>query len=90
MKIHVLMAQRKCDYHGQYAPEALACMSEAEFSDNPSHLHNMRLENLETGEFDAVEIVALAVDGDAIDQRLFPSRTPIAAAVAPADKRVEE
>jgi hypothetical protein len=86
VKIHVLMAQRKCDYPGQYAPEALACMSRAEFDDNPRHLRDMRQENLETGEFDAAEIVTLEVDGDAIEQRLFPSQEPIAASVAPAEQ----
>lgn len=81
MKIHVLMAQRKCDYPGQYAPEALACMSEAEFDDNPGHLREMREENIDSGEFDSVEIVELEVDGDAIDRRLFPERKPVQAAV---------
>ena len=79
MELHVLMAQRKCAYPGQYAPEALACMSDVEFSDNPEYLRNARQENIDTGEFDAVEIITLVVDGNDIDKRLFPAQEPISA-----------
>lgn len=79
MEIIVVMAQRKCDYPGQYGPEALACMSEYEFSDNPGYLHDARLENMDTGEFDAVELVTLKVPDGEIDRRLSREREPIEA-----------
>lgn len=79
MEILVVMAQRKCEYPGQYGPEALACMSEYEYSDNPEFLKDIKKENADTGQFDAVEIVTLKCDSDAIDQRLFPKSEPVAA-----------
>lgn len=79
MELYILMAQRKCAYPGQYAPEALACMSGPEYSDNPGYLHDARQSNIDTGEFDAVEIVTITVDGNEIDRRLFPVRGPVQA-----------
>jgi hypothetical protein len=82
MNIYILMAQRKCAYPGQYAPEALACMSGPEYSDNPGYLHDARQSNIDTGDFDAVEIVALTVDRNEIDRRLFPATEPVSASCA--------
>ena len=79
MKLHILMAQRKCAYPGQYSSEALDCMSDVEYSDNPEYLRNARQENLDTGEFAAVEVITLTVDGHEVDKRLFPSQEPISA-----------
>ena len=79
MELHILMAQRKCAYPGQYAPEALACMIDVEYSDNPDYLRDARQSNLDTGEFDAVEIITLTVDGHEIHKRLFPAQEPISA-----------
>ena len=81
MKIIILMAQRKCTYTGQYGPETLACMSEYEYSDNPEYLHNARQDNLDTNEFDAVELVTLEVSNEEINRRLFPVPDTIEAKV---------
>lgn len=82
MEIIVLMAQRKCRYPGEYGPEALACMTEYEYSDNPDYLTNQRDETIGTGEFDAVELVTLTVPADEIVRRLYPMSDPVPASCA--------
>ena len=75
------MAQRKCDYPGQYGEEALACMSEYEYDDNPDYLHEKLTEYRITNDFDAVEIVTLNVSDDDIRKQLFPHTNSIGATV---------
>lgn len=82
MKILILMGQRKEDYEGQYAPEALACMSEYDNSDNPDYLREQRDMHAKSGEFDALQVVTLNVDGRSILDALYPARKPIHAVVA--------
>lgn len=86
MEIIIVMAQRKCRYAGEYGPECLACMSEYEYSDNPSFINNALSENRDSGEFDAVEVVRLKVDNKKIMAALFPNREPINADVLPIKK----
>lgn len=81
MDLHVLMAQRKESYPGEYGPEALACMTEYGYSDNPEWLNNKKAEARATGEFESVEIVRLAVDEKAIMRILRPVAAPIPATV---------
>ena len=82
MELYILMAQRKCAYEGQYAPEALSCMSGPEYDDNPDYLQNERYSNIETGEFEAVKIVTIIVDSFEIERRMFPARDPVQATCA--------
>ena len=82
MKILVLMAQRKCDYAGQYGEEALACMSEYEYDDNPAYLHEKLTEYRNTNDFEAIEIVSLEVSSTEIQKRLFPDTSPILVTVS--------
>lgn len=82
-EIKIVIAQRKCSYEGEFAPECLACMSEYAHADNPEYLHNIVSENRTINEFDAIEIITLHVDSKAIDAALFPSRNPIPAKVIP-------
>lgn len=77
MKLYVLMAQRVCDYVGQYGYEALGCMTEYVYHENPDHLHDIRANSLSTGEFESVEIVTIEVDEDDISRRLFPIVSPM-------------
>lgn len=81
MKIIVLMGQRKCSYPGEYAPEALACMTEAHHSDNPDYLFDEKKEYTDTNEFDAIELVTLDVSTEAIIEILSPKNVCIEAAV---------
>ena len=82
MKIIVLVAQRKCSFPGQYGEEALACMSEYEYSDNPDYLHDALAAHRNSGEFDAAELITLKVPDEAITRRLYPAREPVDAEVS--------
>lgn len=73
MDIIVLMAQRKENYPGEYAPEALACMAEYDHSDNPEYLDKKKAEAVASDEFENVEFVRLAVDGKSIMRILRPT-----------------
>ncbi|SER93935.1 hypothetical protein SAMN04244573_04616 [Azotobacter beijerinckii] len=57
IKLFVLFGQRKCDYSGQYALEALACMDEIGHSDNPDYLEGEYAKHEQSGEFDRLSIV---------------------------------
>jgi hypothetical protein len=81
MKIYVVMAQRKCRYPGQYAPEALAVQDEYGRDENAEYLADVVAENESGGEFDAVACLCLEVDYDAIERALFPAAETIKARV---------
>jgi hypothetical protein len=78
MKIHVIIAQRKCSYQGEYGIEALHCMSEHEYSENPQFLIDGLERHRANGEFDSVEIVDLDVSEQDLRAVLFPSKTVVA------------
>lgn len=82
MKIKVLMAQRKERYPGEYDLEALAVMTEADEDANPDYLPDTLESNRSTGEFDALSIVTLEVDRNAIMSILYPAAAPVPATVA--------
>ena len=77
MKLMVLMAQRKQNYPGQYGEEALACMSEYDYEENPGYLRDALAKHRNSGEFDAAEIITLAVPDKEITRHLYPSKEPI-------------
>ncbi|HBO2935359.1 TPA: hypothetical protein L4R50_000355 [Pseudomonas aeruginosa] len=81
MKLFVLFGQRKCDYPGQYAMEALACMDENGNSDNPDYLEGELAKYKQSREFDRLSIVTLAVSEDSIKRVLYPEQKPIEASV---------
>lgn len=81
MKLFVLFGQRKCDYPGQYALEALACMVENGQSDNPDYLEGEHGKYEESGEFDRLSIVELAVNEKDVRSVLYPEQKTIPAAV---------
>lgn len=81
MQLLVVMAQRKENYKGQYAPEALAVMTEYGHDENPDYLSEVLAESRECDEFAAVELVRLDVDDDALMAALFPQRNAIKATV---------
>ncbi len=82
MEIIIVIAQRKCQYPGEYGPECIACMSEYEYKDNPEFITNAVKENRENGEFDTVEIMRVYVDKKEIDSILY-KRPAIKAKVIP-------
>lgn len=77
MDLLVVMAQRKERYPGEYAPEALAVLTEFGNYDNPEYLRDVINENRESGEFVAVELVRLKVDDKALNAVLFPQHQAI-------------
>lgn len=81
MKVMVLFAQRKEAYAGQYAPEALNCITESDHADNPEFITEAKAQAIASGEFEAVVIVTLNVYGPRIDALLNPSRHPLPAGV---------
>jgi hypothetical protein len=85
MKLHVLFAQRKCDYPGQYALEALACMDENALSVNPDYMQGEYRKYKQTGEFDRLGVVELSVSEKAVREALYPEQKPIPATVIPAE-----
>lgn len=81
MKLYVLYAQRKCRYPGEYGLEALACMSDNELSENPGYLLEQRDINLNSDQFDSVEIVELNVGEADVRGILFPAHKSVEASV---------
>jgi len=77
MILHVLMGQRKCNYPGEYGPEALEVMGEYEFSDNPDWLEEKKVKYQGTDEFVSVVIVDVRVDGNQIARMLCPPNPQI-------------
>lgn len=57
MNVYILFGQRKCDYPGQYAPEALEVMDEFAHDENGEWLDEKLAEAEKTGEFTAVRII---------------------------------
>lgn len=85
MRLFVLFGQRKCDYPGQYALEALACMDEVGQSDNPDYLESEHTRYKDSDEFDRLSIVELSVSERDIRRVLYPEKQAIAASVVQAD-----
>ncbi len=85
MNLYVLFGQRKCDYPGQYALEALACMDENSQSDNPDYLHAEQEKYEQSGEFDRLSIVELSVSEKDVRRILYPEHQAVAAYVVQAE-----
>lgn len=81
MKVHILYAQRKEGYPGEYAPEALAVIDENGMSDNPEYMAEERDAAIKTGEFENVVVVTLEVNGVKIMEALRPKTDVIPAEV---------
>lgn len=80
MILKVIFVQREERYQGQYGPEAMECMTEFDYEDNPEYLNNKLKEFQKNKEYDdivAANIVDIKVDENKILDILFPSRKPI-------------
>lgn len=84
MKIFILMGQRKENYPGEYAPEALACMDEVGQDDNPDYLEGEKAKADASGDFERTEIIALQADSRAIMKILRPAEQVVDASVVSA------
>jgi len=87
MQIHLIIAQRKESYKGQYAPEVLDAIDEYGNDENAGEwlakkLDEYRNPDRANSEFEAVEVVTVEVSTKAILERLRPTGV-IAAEVLP-------
>lgn len=74
MKLHVLYAQRKEHYLGEYAPEVLAAIDENGQSENPEYMSAEKNKAIASGEFESVVVVTLEVNGAKIMEMLRPAK----------------
>lgn len=81
MKLHLLIAQRKQRFDGEYGLEALACMTEYDADANGEYLPEQARKAAQSGEFDAHCVVALDVSERALRGALYPALTAIPAEV---------
>ena len=81
MKLHVLFAQRKERYPGEYAPEALTCITEYGQDENPDYLA-CEQENAEASdEFTSTAVVTLEFSDEELERLLNPPPAVLAAAI---------
>lgn len=83
MELVLVMAQRKCVYPGQYAPECLSAITEFGNDDNPEYILAELSTAEKSEEFASVKIVRVVVGDKAIDKALFPDSPKIAGEVKP-------
>jgi len=81
MKIKMIIAQRKCKYTGEYAPECLEAISEFGYDDSPEYLDDKLIEYRESKEFDSIEMIAISIDNKDIDSALYPNKKVISASL---------
>lgn len=72
MKLHVLFAQRKERYSGEYGLEALEIQTEYDAEDNPAYLPKALEKHQATQEFEALAVVDLDVNEAEIRKALQP------------------
>lgn len=85
MKIHVLFAQRKESYPGEYGPEVLLAWDEFSVDENPDGFDEAVRETAKknAGEMSAIRLVALEVDQHAIRELLVPKEPTVRSAIDP-------
>lgn len=81
MLVYVLFGQRVCRYPGEYAPEALAVMTEYDVDENPDYLPEEERKFRADKSLASVQLVALEVDERAICEILAPSNRIVPAVV---------
>ena len=85
VKLHVLFAQRKERYHGEYAPESLACMTEYGQDENPEYLPAEQAKAEASGEFRSTAVVTLEFSGKELERLLNPTSVVLPAAIVPTE-----
>ncbi len=81
MKLFVLFGQRKCNYPGEFALEALTCIDENSHTDNLDYLDDELRKYELSGEFDSLKVVELAVSEKDVRALLYPEHKAIQAEV---------
>lgn len=77
MILKVIFVQRKESYTGEYAPEAMECMTEYAYDEYPEYLHEKLDGYKKDTEFVAAEIINIKVDVKEIEKRLYPDSSEI-------------
>lgn len=81
MELLVLIGQRKQRYEGEYALEALAVIDDIGDSDNPDYMRDELTKHTKTAEFDALAVVRLDVNENAVRGVLYPAAKTLQATV---------
>ena len=81
MQIHILFAQRKQRYEGQYGPEALAVATEYDVDENEDYLPDTKLAHEQSGDYESLAIITFEVSDAEIMKRLRPEHKPLTAKV---------
>lgn len=77
MKIYVLFGQRKCDYPGQYAIEALQTIDEYAYFDSREWMDEQISTYQESSEFDSLALVPIELPKAAIVRALYPAEQTV-------------
>jgi hypothetical protein len=64
MKLHVVFAQRKEHYEGEFAPEVVAAVTEYEYDDNPDYLEDQLEKAKHDPDFAAVRLIDVEIEAD--------------------------
>jgi hypothetical protein len=70
MELYAIFGQRKCSYAGEHAPELLDCWDDGSRDENPDGFDKALDGFRRSTEFTNVVVVAIGVDGRAIDKAL--------------------
>jgi hypothetical protein len=77
MILNILFGQRKCRYDGEFAPEALEIADEFTMEENHEWIREREKLHKFNGEFEAVGILVVRVDDEAINKCLFPDKVVV-------------
>ena len=81
MKLHVLFAQRKERYPGEYAPEALTCITEYGHDENPEYLPAEQENAESSGDFRSTAVVTLEFSDKQLEHLLNPELAVLHASI---------
>lgn len=73
MKIHVIIAQRKCSYPGECAPEVLDACDGYCYDENPTWLDDKLKERRGSGAFESVAVMVVSVSNVEVARILQPN-----------------
>lgn len=81
MKLLVIVGQRKERYPGEYAPEALDVIDEVGNDENPDYIIEKKKAAEDSGDFEAVVVLAIALDGSRVMELLRPKTVELAGGI---------
>jgi len=85
VKLHVLFAQRKERYPGQYGPEALTCITEYGQDENPEYLASEQASAEASDEFTSTAVVTLEFSDKELERLLSPTPPVLRASIISSD-----